>query len=276
MGDLAADTDIERLDAGRFRAAPSRDWEIWGPMGGYIASFALRAVGATVPAGFVPASMSAHYLGVARFEPIDIRVVERRAGRSAGSHRVEIGQDGTPIVDAMVWSAPPGDGLEHDEAVAPVLPGPDELPTIRELLGADEPSPYAFWENLDAKPTAFEQPWPPDGPRPARWQEWLRFRPTPTFDDPWVDAIRSLILVDLPGWPSASRPHAWSQPKFIGPTLDVNVVFHRSTADEPWLLADGAAPVSTGGLFGWNARVWSPSGQLHASGGGQCIYRRTK
>ena len=179
MGDLAADTEIERLDDGRFRAAPSRNWEIWGPMGGYIASFALRAVGATVADGLLPASLSAHSLGVARFEPIEISVVERRTGRSAGSHRV--------------------------------------------------------WENLDAKPIGFEQQ-----------------------------------------WPSANRPHAWLQPNFIGPTLDVNVAFHRPTASEPWLLADGSAPVSTGGLFGWSARVWSPSGQLHASGGGQCIYRRTK
>ena len=26
-------------------------------------------------------------------------------------------------------------------------------------------------------------------------------------------------------------------------------------------------------LFGWTARVWSPGGVLHASGGGQCLYR---
>ncbi len=276
MGDLANDTEIERVDEGLFRATPSRDWEIWGPMGGYIASFALRAAGATVDEGLLPASCSAHYLGVARFEPIDIRITPRRAGRSAQSHRVEISQDGAPIVDAMVWSARSGDGLEHDEAVAPDLPTPDQLPSISELVDPDDSPPYAFWENFDGKPIAFEQPWPPDGPRPAVWQEWMRFLPTATFDDPWVDAIRSLILVDLPGWPSANRPHAWRKPPFIGPTLDVNVAFHRPTSDEPWLLADGATPVSTGGLFGWTARVWSPSGRLHASGGGQCIYRRTQ
>jgi acyl-CoA thioesterase-2 len=40
------------------------------------------------------------------------------------------------------------------------------------------------------------------------------------------------------------------------------------------LLCDGAAPLSTGGLFGWTARIWSPDGGLHASGGGQCLYRK--
>ena len=72
----------------------------------------------------------------------------------------------------------------------------------------------------------------PTGPGRRVWQEWLRFLPDATFDDPWVDAARSVILVDLPSWPSAHRPHAWQQPPFMAPTLDLNVAFHRPTADE--------------------------------------------
>ena len=45
MGDLAADTEITGGD-GRYRGAMSKEWEIWGPMGGYVASFAMRAAGA--------------------------------------------------------------------------------------------------------------------------------------------------------------------------------------------------------------------------------------
>ncbi len=174
----------------------------------------------------------------------------------------------------MVWSVGDVAGLEHDETSAPAVPDPDDLPEIGELLPEDAAPPFPFWNNLEAKPLAFEAQWPPDGPRPARWQEWLRFTPTATFDDPWVDAARCVILVDLPSWPSAHRPHAWKQPPFMAPTLDLNVAFHRPTSGRDWLLCDGAAPLSTGGLFGWNARVWSTGGQLHASGGGQCLYRR--
>jgi len=103
----------------------------------------------------------------------------------------------------------------------------------------------------------------------------LRFAPTATFDEARTEACRSVILVDLPSWPSAHQPHAWTQPPFIAPTLDLNVAFHRPTAAEEWLLCDGAAPLSTRGLFGWTARLWSSGGRLHASGGGQCLYRRT-
>jgi acyl-CoA thioesterase II len=273
MGDLANDTAVQLRGRGRYEAALSADWEIWGPMGGYVAACALRAAGASTEQAR-PATFSCHYLGVARFGPVDLRVETRRIGRTATSQRVEVTQEGRPILDAMVWSVGDADGLEHDETAPPRVPDPDHLPEIRELVPDDAEPPFPFWRNFEAKPIEFEAEWPPPGPRPARWQEWLRFTPTATFEDPWVDAARCVILVDLPSWPSANRPHAWRRPPFMAPTLDLNVAFHRPTSARDWLLCDGAAPLSTAGLFGWNARVWSEGGQLHASGGGQCLYRR--
>lgn len=270
MGDLDDDTALEPLGDGRFRATLSQDWEIWGPMGGYVAACALRAAGAASPHPF-PAAFSCHYLGVARFAPIDIAVETRRSGRAATSQRVEVTQEGTPILDAMVWSHAEGEGLEHDETVPPDVPGPDALP---QPWSADAPRPFPFWHNVETRLVVQEPVWPPEGPRPARWQGWVRFVPEPVFPDPWVDAGRLVILVDLPSWPSAHRPHAWSAPPFVAPTLDLNVAFHQLAHSEEWLLCDGAAPLSTRGVFGWTAKVWSPGGRLHASGGGQCLYRR--
>ncbi len=272
VGDLATDTAVREAGNGLYEATLSADWEIWGPMGGYVAACALRAAGASSEQRR-PATFSCHYLGVARFGPVDLRVETRRQGRTATSQRVEVTQQERPILDATVWSVGEVEGLEHDETVAPNVPDPDRLSSIRDLLPAHAQPPFAFWNNLEAKPVHFESEWPPAGPRPARWQQWLRFTPAATFEDPWIDAARSVILVDLPSWPSAHRPHAWTQPPFTAPTLDLNVAFHRPTAGQDWLLCDGAAPLSTAGLFGWNARVWSVGGRLHASGGGQCMYR---
>lgn len=143
-----------------------------------------------------------------------------------------------------------------------------------ELVPKGTEPPYPFWNNLEAKPIEFSSTWPPTQSLAPRWQQWLRFGPTAVFENPWVEAARCLILVDLPSWPSAYRRLAWRQPNFTAPTLDLNVAFHRPTTGEDWLLCDGTAPLSTDGLFGWTARVWSPGGKLHASGGGQCLYRR--
>ena len=269
MGNLGEDTAVEKLEDGRYRATLSQDWEIWGPMGGYVAACALRAAGdaSNQP---IPTSFSCHYLGVARFEPIDIKVETRRAGRAATSQRVEVVQSGRAVLDAMVWSTSTGPGLEHDETLAPDVPGPDDLPAPP----PDAVRPYRFWNNLESRLIQFEPVWPPDGPRPAVWREWLRFVPAATFADLWVDAARLLILVDLPSWPSANRVHAWRQPPFIAPTLDLNVAFHQPASGEEWLLCDGSAPLSTGGLFGWTARIWTTDRKLLASGGGQCLYRK--
>ena len=237
-------------------------------MGGYVAACALRAAGEASDQS-IPVSFSCHYLGVAKFEPIDIKVEARRAGRAATSQRVEVTQSGRSILDALVWSTSEGPGLEHDETVPPDVPGPSDLAGP----AGDPPVRYPFWNNLESRVIHVEPVWPPAGPRPAVWQEWLRFIPTSTYADPWVDAARLLILVDLPSWPSANRAHAWRHHQFIAPTLDLNVAFHQPASGDEWLLCDGSAPLSTRGLFGWTARIWSPEANLLASGGGQCLYR---
>src|SRR3546814_14614668 len=102
----------------------------------------------------------------------------RKEGGGGTSQRGENSQDGRAVLDAMVWSAPVGEGLEHDETSAPVVPGPDDLPSVQDLLPPDAQPPFPFWLNFDAKPIDFEVDWPPEGPRPARWREGLRFLPT--------------------------------------------------------------------------------------------------
>src|ERR1700741_5471912 len=102
MGDVAVDTAVEQVDDGRSRARLSRDWEIWGPMGGYVAAVALRAAGAESPFGR-PASFFCQYLGVAAFEPVDVTVSVERQARTALAQRAEMPQGGRPILVVLVW-----------------------------------------------------------------------------------------------------------------------------------------------------------------------------
>jgi acyl-CoA thioesterase-2 len=274
MGDLGADSAVEPVEGcvGRYVARLSRDWEIWGPMGGYVAAVALRAAGAESPFAR-PASFSGHYLGVAAFDEVQIDVEALRTGRQAASQRVSVRQGERAILEALVWSVADSPGLEHDLAVAPDVPGPKELPSVQDLVGPDAPPPFPFWNNFESRPLSWIADWPPPGPLDPIWQTWLRLLEWDPGADPWLDAARSLLLVDLPSWPSGSRPHAWSEPPFIAPTLDVSAAFHRLAAAEPWLLVEGTSPVATDALMGWTARVWTTSGSLVASGGGQTLFR---
>lgn len=275
MGDLAVDTAVEG-GRGRYTGTLSRDWEIWGPEGGYLASFALRA--AAAESSFPrPASFFCHYLGVAKFEPIDIMVDKLRSGGTAESLQVSITQQGKPILSATVWTvAADVPGLAHDVTEPPDVPDPDELPNFEELF-ADDPDaegpPFPFWNNFEGRPLSFRKEWPPPEPLEPVWREWLRFVPTDTFDDPWVDACRALVLVDVVSWPAAHRPHAYLQPPFFAPSMDLYVAFHEPAPDDPWLLADGHSSYAGDGLINWTGKLWSSQRKLVASGMGQLLCR---
>ena len=272
MGDLEHDTAVESAGEGRFRATLSPEWEIWGPMGGYVAAVALRAAGVASPFHF-PASLTCHYLGVAEFGIVDIDVTTRRSARTALSQRIEISQQGRPVLDGLVWSIGDVRGLEHDTAEAPEVPGPEGLASIEELRPG-EPSFFPFWDNVEQRPLDFETSWPPDGPRPPVWRSWARFRPNATFSDPWVDAARAVILLDVQSWPAASRQHAWRDHPYVAPSLDLYVAFHEPSPESEWLLADGYAPIARAGLFGWWGRLWSSGRRLVASASGQALFRQ--
>jgi acyl-CoA thioesterase-2 len=273
MGDLAVDTALEGGD-GRYRGTLSKEWEIWGPMGGYVASFAMRAAGKETSFGR-PASFFCHYLGVAAFDEIDITVDKLRSGRTAEAMRVTVTQGERMILDASVWTVGEVDGLDHDHTEAPTVPDPDGLPNFEELF-ADEPDsgpPFPFWNNFEGRPIEFRRDWPPTEPLDPTWMEWLRFLPTSTFDDPWVDACRALILIDVVSWPAASRPHMYKQPPIYAPSMDLYVAFHAAAADDPWLLADGHSTWAGEGLMNWTGRLWSSQRTLIASGMGQLLCR---
>ncbi len=274
MGDLAIDTAVAAAGDGHYVARLSAEWEIWGPMGGYVAAVALRAAGAASPFAR-PVSFFCHYLSVARFDRVDLDVTVLRSGRTALSQRVRVTQEGKPVLEATVWSAADNEGLEHDETDAPGVDGPEAFAPVEELA-PDRPSVYRFWDNVEMRPVQFATTWPPPGPMAPAWQAWCRFRPRSVFDDdPWVDACRSVILVDVQSWPAVSRRHAWTEPHgFVAPSLDLYVAFHAPAPTEPWLLADGVAPVSCHGVLGWTGRLWTRQGSLVSSGGGQALYRR--
>jgi acyl-CoA thioesterase-2 len=274
MGDFAVDTAVDGAN-GTYRATLSRDWEIWGPMGGYIATFALRAAAAE-SAFERPASFFCHYLGVAGFDdPIDLAVRKLRSGRTAESMQISITQGLRAILEATVWTVGEVDGLEHVLTAPPVVKGPDGLPNMGELF-ADDPDagpPFPFWNNFEVRPIGFHREWPPTEPLDPVWQEWIRFIPTSTFDDPWVDAGRALVGIDIQSWPAASRPHVWKQPNVIAPSMDLYVAFHDAAPYDPWLLADGHSTWAAGGLMNWTGNLWASNRSLVASGMGQLLCR---
>ncbi len=279
MGDIGQDTAVERIESGRYRGRLSKDWEIWGPNGGYIASVALRAAAAHAELPR-PASFSCQYLAVGEFDDVDAHVVTTRRTKRAEAVTVEMRQGERLLLTAQAWFIDDNhEGLEHDFTTVPDVPHWSELPTVAERVAAmpvnpDEPTftPFNFWLNFEERPTVWYDRWED---RPAglpQFSNWLRFEPRPDTLDVAVDAARMLVLADTVSWPAATRAYSGPLP-WMAPSLDLNVQFHRFAPAADWMLMFGRADVSTDGLFAFRGEVWSEDKALLASSSGQCFYR---
>lgn len=256
----------------------SRDWEIWGPNGGYLASVALRAAGkaTTLPR---PATLSCLFLGVGTFDAdVDIEVRSIRRAKRAEALRVCVQQGDRSLLEAHVWAVDDRMlGLEHDVAAPPDVPGPDELPSMAELVPDEKP--HRFWANFEVKPVRWipRDQWPPPPPTEPTVRQWMRFSPVARFaDDAWVDACRSVVLLDTFQWPAAHGAHVnkvAGEPAFIAPNIDLSVRFHRAAPASEWLLIDAHGPVAEAGLMAAQAAVWSEDRRLLASAAGHLLCR---
>ena len=206
---------------------------------------------------------------------MEISVEINRETKVATSVTARISQEGRPLLVASVWGADDDlDGLEHHTTLGPHdLPGPDEFTSIAERLGDQAgPPSHPFWGNIEQRPTEWIDDWENREASEPSTRAWVKFVPTATFVDPWVDACRSLILIDLDSWPSAGRAHIGDLEHFA-PTIEVTARFIGSTQNEPWLLSEASAPVATGGLVAGVGQIWTRDRQLVALGGSTLLCR---
>lgn len=278
MGDIGIDTAVSRVEPGLYRGTLSRDWEIWGPNGGYIASVAMRAAcaHAELPR---PASFSCQYLAVGEFDDVDARVVTTRRTKRAEAVTVELHQGDRLLLTAQAWFIDDNhEGLEHDFSHMPAVPAWVDCPTVDEHLDRmgvpeeERQGRFKFWHNFEERPTVWHDRWEDRPAGEPEFTNWVRYSEGAETKDVAVDAARLLVLADTVSWPAATRAYSGPLP-WMAPSLDLNVQFHRFIPEAEWLLMHGRANVSTQGLFAFNGYVWTEAGVLLASSSGQCFYR---
>ncbi len=268
MGDLAVDTTLADRGDGAYSAELSRDWEIWGPNGGYMSAFALEA--ARHASGRPrPVNATVHFLSAASFDrPITVTPTVQRATRVATSVRVAVSQGDRPVLEAMIWAADDDlPGLQHDGPPPPADVGRwSDLPTMDErwaASGRERPSTYRFWDNVEQRPPHWIDDWDNRRDQDAVYLDWIRFTAV-GVDGPWAEAARQLLLVDLGAWPAATRKHVQSD--HIAPSIDVSCEFHDLGPNSGWYLLRGESPVAGNGLIASHQEVWDDGGRLLASG----------
>jgi acyl-CoA thioesterase len=268
MGDLAVDAALTDLGNGSFSCALSREWEVWGPNGGYMAALALEAArGSSRRAR--PANATVHFLSSASFdEPVTVTPTVQRATRVATSVRVSIVQGERPVLESMIWAVDDQlPGLRHDGPLPPVVAGAwSDHPTTDDRwasAGVVRPSTYRFWSNFEQRPPVWVDDWDGrDGLDPV-YLDWIRFVAVSDVG-PWAEAARQLLLVDLGAWPATTRMHVQSD--YIAPSIDVSCEFHHLGTNSGWYLLRGESPVAGDGLVASHQEVWDDEGRLVASG----------
>jgi acyl-CoA thioesterase-2 len=260
--DLEHATRVEG-DNGRYVAHLSDDWEIWGPNGGYLATVALRAAGKVAQIQR-PASFYCHFLSSPAFDAVDLAVNTLKRGRRAESFVVEMTQGGKPILHALIKTAADGPGYSHQHPRAPDAPSPETLRTHQRLRPTPQRPAFSFWNNVERRPIDQD---PTEEPSAPVLCEWARFQPTACFEDPFLDAARSLILLDTFGFPAAYQKYRrW---EYLAPNLDTSAWFHHFNPGCEWLLIDHECTIADHGLMGVSGKVWDTDGRLLATGSAQ-------
>lgn len=280
MGDLGQDTELSELgtdgDTHRFGAELSDDWRIWTLNGGYVAAVVLRAAGAATELDR-PATLSLQLLRGAVAGPAELTVRSARRARTAECLAVTIDQGGARVAEGHVWAMSGGGGPVHDDAGERPGDAPATYPTVEERLAAragEGPArpDFPFWRNLEARPIDWVEDWEHRSAGPAVAGDWLRFLPTATFVDPFLDAGRVAIALDLYSFPALTRAHA-APIDWIAPNIDLHCTFLRPSSTSAWILGRGRSPVAESGAAGFVTEAWSEDGRLLATGGGQMLVR---
>lgn len=273
MGDLADDTTVEQLDDGRYRADLCSDWALMGPNGGYLAAVTLRAAAAATVLPR-PVSISCQFLSPPRFGLVDLDVTVLRETRRAAALRVSMSQFGRPVLETLVWAAHSGlSGPDAPWTPMPDVPPPAELPDLKTLLEEEGRGVPPWHDSVTLRELAGRTTL--RTPRPVAFS-WARFQPRSTFDDCWLDACRSVILVDSLQWPAVMNAYPERERELFAPSIDLHVGFHDFALDAEWLLVNAAGTGARGGVFAGHAHVWAPDGRLVAAGMQQMLSTTTR
>jgi acyl-CoA thioesterase-2 len=280
LAELLQLLELEPLEVDLFRGA-SRDIGSPQVFGGQVLGQALAAAYATVDGRQVH-SLHAYFLRRGDFNaPIVYQVDRSRDGGSFSSRRVVAIQHGKQIFHMAASFQDPESGLEH-QLPMPVVPPPDSLPDLRELLEAQTvPLPPAV-QRFSGRSSPFEfhavqsMGYPDPEPGPPRLDVWFR-----AVDSIGEDQRRHATLLayvsDYHLMTTAMRPHGFSlgSSGVLVASIDHAMWFHRPVRVDQWLLYSIESPAAAGARGFARASIFTEQGVLVASTAQEGLIRST-
>ncbi len=271
--------DLRQLDDMRFEgiSPPVGPQRIFG---GQVAAQALVAAGRTVDPARSVNSLHGYFIrGGDPTEPVSYGVENIRDGRSFSVRRCVAQQHGRTIFFMSASFHVTEGNLDHAEPMPTNVPGPDELPTLRERL-AQHPERRTGMRGV-SRPIDIryitEPGWVPPGGRPAetRPRVWLRVDGT-LPDDPLVHACALTFASDMTLLDSvlSANGEVWGPGGLVGASLDHALWFHRPFRADQWFLYDCWSPTSFGSRGLATGRMFTQDGRHVISAVQEGLLRR--
>ncbi|WP_462418023.1 acyl-CoA thioesterase [Kytococcus sp. Marseille-QA3725] len=241
--------------------------------GGQVLAQCVMAAGRTVGAVDEDGERFIHSLHGYFLRPADSRreirfEVERmRDGRSFSARRVHAFQDDRGLLSMITSFQEPADGMDHQEQM-PDVPGPEELPSVAELLAGETDPRAAFltrgrpvdmrWVDGALYGKDFE--------RKDRQSVWVRYTGE-VPDDPLLGAACSAYLSDYTLLEPVLRSHgiSWTDTRLRPASLDHAMWFHRRPRVGDWMLYTQYSPSAQSGRGLGVGRLFHQDGTLLAS-----------
>lgn len=266
---------LERIEHNLFRGQ-SQDLG-WGTLfGGHVLGQALSAAAQTVPTE--PRVRSVHSLHSYFLRRGDVSVpviydVDRiRDGKSFTTRRVVAIQHGRAIFNLSASFQVNEPGFSHQTTMPVDVPGPEGLPSNRELtmqymseLPAALRDRYAHERPIEIRPVDPIDPIKPEK-KPPRQRLWFRAR-GPLPDEQHVHQLLLSYASDFNLLHASVAPHGvsyWTRGMQIA-SLDHAMWFHRPFRMDQWLLYDIDSPSASGARGLARGQFYSTDGSLVAS-----------
>jgi acyl-CoA thioesterase-2 len=270
VDELIALLDLEKIEENIFRGISPKD-RSQRVFGGQVLGQALVAAGRTVE-NRVCHSLHAYFLVAGDPKvPILYEVDRSRDGSSFSARRVVAIQHGRQIFNMSVSFQIVEPGLEH-QIDAPVVPGPDDLPSeddfrrqMADKIPADYREHFLRPRPIELRPVDRADIFAPQK-RPPRQSVWVRA----TGALPDDIALNQCILAyasDMTLLDTSLLPHGigWFQDDIQIASIDHAMWFHRPFRADQWLLYVQDSP-SASGARGFNrGLIYAQDGRLVAS-----------
>jgi acyl-CoA thioesterase len=253
MSKFERDTTVTEVEPGVFEGNVNRDWWIvFGPNGGFLAAMLVKAMGAAVQDDARMArSLTIHYTAAPAEGPVRIRTTVERAGRSLTTVSARMEQGERLIALAIgAFSRPRRAALEFDDAPAPDVPAPEDVPLV-------EPRPELppFARQWETRYAIGARPFSGSGGSTLTGG-WIK-----PLDAHPIDAALVAQITDA--WLPAVFVRL-TEPNAV-PTIDLTIHF-RAELPLPadYMLVTFESRLSQGGFVEEDGWIWSREGRLIA------------